>query len=269
MKYNETHVDEKTIHPTDKGTSTLTPEEIARHIDKPIKGYVICQDGDTGPVLSTEILREGHNLVLLSGREFIAQKIADVTCDSLVPASNLDLTKFKIRYFGIGSGGADTADVPNKIGPFDNDLDLRIPGKIYDIDTANYQYIQNGNLKAINSDGGNIAIVDETHSITINGANVTIDAMTTIVYTMYIRQDEMFKDISANGPFAFNEAALYAVHMDDVASATAGKDIPAQTIAATETSRFSADYRAFARFTTMTKWLEVKDSLKITWYILV
>ncbi len=258
MQHNIMHVDEKALVPMDK-SSALSPEMIQRHYEKPTRGYVVVSDGNTGETL--EVHREGPNLVLLGGREFLAQKLADLDSPTLLPVAFDDLTKFKIRYFGVGIGGADTAQQPNKIGPFDNELDLRLPGKFADIDSTNYQYLHGGNLKSIYTDGGNIEIVRESHEIVINGASVIIDAFTTIKYTMFIRKDELYKEITESGPFAFNEAALYAVDFEN--------DIPAMTDAGTAVSRYSAKFRTFARFTTMTKWLEVKDSLKIEWFILV
>lgn len=253
-----THVDEKALVPTDSAQA-LSPELINRHYHKPTRGYVVVSDGDSGETL--EVHREGPNLVLLGGREFLAQKLADLDSPTLMPPSFDDLTKFKIRYFGVGTGGADTAQQPNKIGPFDNELDLRMTGKFADVDSTNYQYLHDGKLKSIYTDGGNIEIVKEAHEIVINGTSVIVDAYTTIKYTMFIRKDELYKEITESGPFAFNEAALYAVDFEN--------DIPAMTSAGTVISRYSAKYRTFARFTTMTKWLEVKDSLKIEWFILV
>ncbi len=89
--------------------------------------------------------------------------------------------------------------------------------------------------------------------------------MTTIKYTMYITKDELYKESNADeeGPMHFNEAALYAVDFDQV------DDIPATLDGGDDSTRFNANKRAFARFTTTTKILDVKDSLKIEWYILV
>lgn len=258
MQHNIMHVDEKALIPTDAAYS-ISPELLSKHYLKPTRGYVVVSDGSSGEVL--EVHREGPNLVLLGGREFLAQKLADIDSPTLLPVAFDDLTKYKIRYFGVGTGGADTAQQPNKIGPFDNELDLRLSGKFADIDSTNYQYLHEGKMKDIYTDGGNIEIVKESHEIVINGTSVVIDAMTTVKYTMFIRKDELYKEITESGPFAFNEAALYAVDFEDT--------IPAMTVAGTQVSRYQAKFRTFARFTTMTKWLEVKDSLKIEWFILV
>lgn len=252
-----THVDEKELTIRDSASS-LTPEELNKHYAKPVRGYVIVSDAETNDILETH--REGPNLVLLAGREYLAQKLADITGLSLLPEASVDLTKYKIRYFGVGTGGADTAQQPNKIGPFDNDQELRLPGKFADIDSTNYQYLHGGKLKSIQSDGGSIELVRENHEIVINGSSIIVEAMTTIKYTMFIRKDELHKEVTESGPFAFNEAALYAVEYD--------YDLPATTDGTTP-SRYNAAYKTFARFTTMTKWLEEKDSLKIEWFILV
>ena len=265
MIKNISHVDEKVLTPDDKAISAADYE---KHYNKPTRGFVVISD-ENGKILETP------NLVLLSGREFLAQKLADVSSPSLLPSSNIDLTNFKIRYFGVGTGGADTSAQPNKIGPFDNDLDLSLPGKFADVsqDTEStltlsqrYQYIHDGRMKKIRSDeGGSIEIVKEDHNILINGTEVTVKAYTTIKYTMIVRKDELYKEVNESGPFAFNEAALYAVEHEDVS----GVSIPATTDAGTESSRYDANYRCFARFTTLSKWLEVNDSLRIEWYILV
>ena len=272
MIKNIKHVDEKILTPQD--ITGISPAEISKHYAKPVRGFAVISDSN-GNVIDTP------NLVLLSGREFLAQKLADMGSISLLPSSSDDLTKFKIRYFGVGSGGADTADQPNKIGPFDNDLDLKNPGKFADVSSdtdttpilsSRYQYLHNGYLKKIQSDsGGSIEIVKENHNIIINGAEIEVDAYTTIKYTMIVRADELYKENDENGPFAFNEAALYSVeYEDDVLSTNGNKySIPATTDNNSELSRYQARKRCFARFTTLTKWLEVNDSLKIEWYILV
>jgi len=245
------YVDEKELKPNDK---FISKEEYNKHYNKPTRGFVVISD-ESGNVLETP------NLVLLSGREFLAQKLADIPSSTLMPEENTDLTNYKIRYFGVGTGGADTAEQPNKIGPFDNDLGLLSPGKFADNNADNYQYIHDGKLKSILSDSGSIEIIRESHEVVVNGNVITLDAYTTIKYTMNVRKDELYKESDELGPFAFNEAALYAVDFDG--------NIPNKTSDNTESSRYSANYRAFARFTTLTKWLEVKDSLKIEWYILV
>lgn len=277
MIKNISHVDEKML--SDKALSAkiddplndLTLEEIGKHYAKPIRGYVVISNDRTGEIIETP------NLVLLSGREFIAQKIADIASDGLVPASSVDMTNFKIRYFGVGIGGADTSAQPNKVGPFDNDIDLNIPGKFADSSVSTdetrlmsqkYQYIHDGRMKKIESDHGSIKIVKEDHNILISGQEVEIEAYTTIKYTMIVKSSELYKESAESGPFAFNEAALYAVDHETIINSGIEYSIPRSTDG-TLLSRYATNYRAFARFTTITKWLEINDSLKIEWYILV
>ena len=173
------------------------------------------------------------NLVLLQGREFLAQKLADVP-----QSATVDQRKYKIRYFGYGSGGAQegTGTVPNKMGPFDNDTDLYAPAHFNsestDADTS-FKYIHTGKLKKIRSDKGTIEIQKEKHTISKNtvtsgtstesGLTTVVDAYTAIKYTMFIDSHEFVKpstagEVSTN-PFAFNEAALYAVDIKEVLNA--------------------------------------------------
>ena len=265
------HVDEKTVCDEgivkQLGEGGLSPADIGKHYAKPVRGYAIITDNETGEVLETP------NLVLLSGREFLAQKLADVAGQSLLPATSDDLTKYKIRYFGVGTGGADTAEQPNKVGPFDNDIDLHLPGKFADdssdVDATSdynkrFQYIHDGKYKKIQTDTtGSIDIVEEDHEIVINGETINVKAYTTIKYTMIVRRDELYKEVGELGPFAFNEAALYAVEFEDIVSNGITYSVPKGP------DRYNANSRMFARFTTLTKWLEVNDSLRIEWYILV
>jgi len=271
------HVDEKLLAPKD--SSSITQEEFEKHYNKPVRGYVIISNSE-GKVLETP------NLVLLSGREFLAQKLADIPSPSNLPAKTadeFDLSKFKIRYFGVGTGGASTGTVPSKIGPHDNDLDLLNPGKFADVssDTEStlnlgqrFQYINNGKLKKIrSSSGGNIEILKEDHIISVlpdgssTATEITVPAYTTVKYTMIVDKSELFKDSSNPGekPFAFNEAALYAVeHVDQIEGGTT-YSVPK----AVDGNQYLPNTKCFARFTSLTKWLEVEDSLKIEWFILV
>ena len=264
------HVDEKTV--CDEGKieqlveGGLSPADIGKHYAKPVRGYAVITDNDTGEVLETP------NLVLLSGREFLAQKLADTAGQSLLPSSTDDLTKYKIRYFGVGTGGADTAEQPNKVGPFDNDLDLKLPGKFADdsVDTdtspdynQRFQYIHDGKYKKIQSGGGTIEVIKEDHEIVINGQTITVPAYTTVKYTMVVAKSELYKEVDESGPFAFNEAALYAVEYEEIVSDGVTYSVPKGP------DRYGANSRMFARFTTLTKWLEINDSLRIEWYILV
>jgi len=259
MKYSISYVDSKSVCPKDKILGSMSDSEFNKHYNKPIRGEVVISNARTGEII------ERPNLVLLAGREFIAQKIANKSSDTLVNTnSNSDTTleNYKIRYFGVGSGGASTFDGTNKIGPYDTDIDLINRKKFNNIQSSeenSIQYIHQGFLKQIESDNGNIEIISEKHTIDDNtGYDSYISAMTTIKYTMYIRSDELLKE---GGAFPFNEAALYAVEYDG--------DLPkANNEQGEQNNIWNAKYRTFARFTTSTKLLEINDSLKIEWYIL-
>ena len=134
----------------------LSKTEIIKHVLKP---------GTRGFAKYTIFDKDGNakedgtpNLVLLQGREFLAQKLSGVP-----QSSDVDQRDYEIRYFGFGKGGAQegTSTVPNKIGPFDDDSGLYAPGHIAsgasDRDSQ-FQYIHNGMLKRIKSNGGTIAI---------------------------------------------------------------------------------------------------------------
>jgi len=258
MEHRIAHADSKNVTPRDSNSfsvSQLSKEMIDKHYNKPITGHVIISDAKTGEVLETP------NLVLLGGREFVAQKIADLAANVLIPntssngeTSSINLANYKIRYFGVGSGGASVSNALSKIGPYDDDTNLRAPASFGTKDSVNYpyDYLHGGKLKRIEADGGKIEIVAESHTIT---NSVNISAMTTIKYTMYIERQEISR------PFLFNEASLYAVeYAGDVPASPNSND--------STTSGYAANYRAFARFTTSTKVLDTTDSLKIEWFIL-
>ena len=243
-------VDEKILRPKDHGKMSQSSPEIAKHYAKPVRGYVFVEDSN-GNVIDTP------NLVLLKGREFLTQILSGVS-----PADDMNYLNYRITHFGVGSGGADTAAVPSKKGPFDNDLDLATPRKISALDTndVNYTYLKNGYLKRITADSGGIEVISEDHTFTINNVTKTIPAFTTIKYTMYIKAEELQK---GTGSFAFNEAALYAVKYDP-----AFPEKPAMSTDK-DVSRYDPSALCFARFTTLTKHIEPNDSFKITWYILL
>jgi len=264
MKYSIAYVDSKNVCPKDKICGSMDESEFNKHYNKPIRGEVVISNARTGEVI------ERPNLVLLSGREFIAQKLANISSDTLINLegdSEDTLENYKIRYFGIGSGGASPLDGTNKVGPYDSDVDLVSRQKFNNMQPsensgdAGVQYLHEGYLKHIQSDNGRIEIISEKHTIDNNtGQDVYINAMTTIKYTLFIKQEELFKE---SKPFPFNEAALYAVEYDDE-----GKLPKANSKEGKENSIWNARYRTFARFTTSTKLLEHTDSLKIEWYIL-
>ena len=244
------HVDTKILTPDDKVLVTASQHDISKHYAKPVRGYAIIEDS-VGNVYTP-------NLVLLKGREVLTQMLAGIAS----PDINNNLLNYRVAYFGVGSGGADTSATPSKIGPFDNDVDLGARKQISDPNTVDpeFKYINNGNLKKIVSDGGSIEVVTENHSFTINNTTIDVEAYTTIKYTLIIRADEMKK---GKGSFAFNEAGLYAVQFDPTTNT------PAEKVSGAPISRYDPLHVCFARFTTMTKFIEPSDSFKITWYILL
>ena len=91
-------------------SKNLSDKELMKHVFK---------SGAKGFVKTTVGRRDGSNeidgtpnLVLLRGREFLAQKLADVP-----QSSDVDQRNYRIRYFGYGRGGAQegTKTSPNKI----------------------------------------------------------------------------------------------------------------------------------------------------------
>ena len=253
-----TEVDEKILKPHDRGeVCQATPDLISKHYAKPVRGHVFIEDSN-GNIIDTP------NLVLLKGREFLAQILVGVSSTD----AGTNYLNYKITHFGVGSGGADTAATPSKIGPFDNDEDLATPKKIFPINTSDqtYTYLKDGYLKRITADDGKVEVISEDHSFTKNNRTVTLKAYTTIKYTMYIRADEM--DKLNNSSFAFNEAGLYAVQYDSDPVKQAAR-IPALSNVDDESSRYNPNSICFARFTTLTKHIEPSDSIKITWYILL
>ena len=235
MIKNLVHLDKKVLTPHDKAVTTSkdTPE-------KTVIGRPKIYDLKTGELLASE-----ENLVVLTGREFLAQKLSNLT-----PNSIYDLRDYEIRYFGIGSGGASGLVASD---PQDTDVDLANPVKFSDTgissSTNNFRYIKNGYLKRILSEGndvsGSIQIVEETHEVNTAGGSVAVDKFTTIKFTLIIEENEPL-----NKPFTFNEAGLYAAKYDASGNPTD------ETI-------------LVARFTTIDKNLGFSDGLKIEWSILV
>jgi len=253
-RHNIDYVDTKILNPHDKITADVSLETFNKHYNKPVRGFAIVENSN-GDIIDTP------NLVLLQGREFLTQQLAKT-----FGVQDKNYLNYKVAYFGVGSGGADTGSVPSKIGPFDDNTDLGSPRKIYDVDTndTNYNYINGGYLKKITADGGSVEVILEDHSFSVNGKTVDVQAYTTIKYTMIIRADETLKTNGSS--FAFNEAALYAVQFDGDPTKS---HLPARRDSEDELTRFDPLNLCFARFTTLTKFIEPADSFKITWYILL
>jgi len=230
------HIDKKVLQPSER---FCTQDVESFQNPKGIIGKPKIYDFDGN------LLAEEENLVVLAGREFLAQKLLAQAVDS-----NFDLTKYDIRYFGIGNGGTNDGDTPSTVGPFDTDLDLSSPVKFTDTggdinsSTNDYKYISDGYLKKILSDGG-MEIIQEEHTVNTENGNVVIQKYTSIKFTLKIQMEE-----PAVKPFKFNEAGLYAVEYDSNGIPTSNKVL-------------------FARFTTLDKYLDSNDGIIIEWHVLV
>jgi hypothetical protein len=218
----------------------LTPQEkISVDPKKTVIGRPKIYNLKTG-----ELIADEENLVVLDGREFLAQKVSSLA------NPEKDLRKYEIRYFGVGDGGADGTNVDD---PQDDDTELADAVKISEdgisTDSNDYRYIDDGYLKRILStdddESGDIKIVLEEHVINTDDGEKTVEKYTAIKFTLIIEENE-----PADKPFTFNEAALYAVEYDDD-----GKPLNNKIMV--------------ARFTTMDKNLGPNDGLKIEWTILV
>ncbi len=253
------HLDEKVIKPNDKiGSVPIMGEDSeVKHqsgqigqigqipprphgLNKSIIGRPKIYDLD-GNLLASE-----ENLVVITGREFLAQLIAKTQGDN-----PLNMTNYQITYFGVGDGGSSNACPPTTVGPYDDDVDLGHRVVIKDPNAQDpFTYISGGTLKRILFDG-EVKVVSEEHTINVpTGGQKVIDAYTAIRYRMYLQTDE-----PKNKPFRFNEAGLYAVEY--VFDSKANDWLPTD------------NHVLFARFTTLDKWLDAGDGIMIEWYILV
>jgi hypothetical protein len=242
------HLDEKVLKPQDRVGSgkdiTLVQQTkngpLRESLQKSVIGRPKVYD------LKGNLLADEENLVVLLGREFLAQLIA------MRPGDNpLDYTKYKVLYFGVGDGGTSNDCPPQTVGPYDNDTDLENRYVIKDpaAGADAPDYIDNGKLKRIELDGS-IDIVVEEHTInTDNGGQITVNAFTAVKYVMYLQPGEPVRQ-NNSAFFRFNEAGLYAVEYDDQGNLTGNTIL-------------------FARFTTLDKYLEAQDGIMIEWYILV
>ena len=237
------HVDKKILTPSDK-IQTFSDEMDRR---KSVRGFVVIEN-EKGE-------RFGENLVVLKGREFLAEKFADL--DNTATPNYLN---YKIRYFGIGSGGAEddaNGDPVVKRGPFANDVDLFEPKRFQAGNSPDgHTYVDNGYLKEIIADasqGAGIEILQDTHTITTESGQIDVQAYTTIKFTMFINGDE---PPATERPFEFNEAGLWAVEYDTNGNVIINGDGTVNKV-------------LIAHFTTTSKFIEGTESVKIEWYILV
>ena len=229
------YVDKKIITPNEKISAGFTRPA------KTIIGRPKIFDLKTG-----ELIADEENLVVLKGREFLAQKMSGLT------AGGVDYSNYQIRYFGVGSGAIETSDGVQDPNDDDESLNSPIKFSTSGINTSSndYRYINNGYFKRIlsttNDTSGNIQIIQETHEInTSDGSTKTVNAYTEIKFTLIIEKDEL-----VGKPVNFNEAALYAVKYDSDGKPT-------------------NDHIMVAKFTTTTKSLGPNDGLRIEWSILV
>ena len=236
------HMDKKILTPSDRFA-------INQDNRKPVRGVVKITNSRGETV--------GENLVVLTGREYLAEKLA-----SLDGSATPNYLNYKLRYFGIGSGGAEndpnTGDPTVKIGPYADDTDLYQAVKIASGNSSDgTTYIDNGYLKDITVDaakGSGIFIEQETHNIPDgSGGNHDVTAYTTVRFTMFLNEDE---PPAASKPFEFNEAALWAVEYDP------NTNIPIMN------SDGTCNKVLIAHFTTSSKFIEVNEGLRIDWYIL-
>jgi len=252
------HMDKKIIKPEDKAVSGIIAGSTENNIKpreklsspnraaKTIIGKPKVYD------LKGNLLADEENLVVLVGREYLAQLLAGTQGDN-----GNNYLDYKVTYFGVGDEGT-TGNPPSTVGPFDDDVDLgfaqdgvnnsrvviKTPTGVDD------DYIDGGKLKRIKKDG-DITIVEEDHTINTNGGGqVVVQRYTAVKYTMFLQPDE-----PQDKPFKFNEAGLFAVRYEfDPAT---GTDVPTD------------DSLLFARFTTLDKYLDAADGIMIEWYILV
>ncbi len=258
------HLDEKVLNPKDRiGSVPLTGDNSSVSLDGPDSMGVVpvrpngLQKSIIGKPsiydLNGNLLASEENLVVITGREFLAQILAvqGPFGDQAINDNPRDYTTFKVTHFGVGDGGSTNECPPTTTGPFDDDQDLGNRVKIGDVSLLDPpKYIANGTLKQIVSDG-EVRIVSEEHTINVpTGGQKVIDAYTAIRYRMYLQPEE-----PVDKPFRFNEAGLYAV--EHAWDNTSGQWYPTD------------NFILFARFTTLDKWLDGGDGVMIEWYVLV
>ena len=238
--------------------------------------------------LKGNLLADEENLVVLIGREYLAQMLA-----GNLGNNPKDYTSYKVTHFGVGTGGTSSDCPPVTIGPFDDDnrlyapvsigvhtvggnnkddnyLDITVPAAANEPLACRDPYPEMdlpGGLKKIeyikadDSIEGEITIVEEEHTInTCSDHQEQVNYFTAVRYTMYLRagEDPLTQDPGEpiDKPFKFNEAGLFAVKYDSNGNVVYD-------------SNGRAEHIMFARFTTLDKYLESADGIMIEWYILV
>jgi hypothetical protein len=259
MIYSQIIVDEKQLQPHDViGCSSTWDSFPTADTTKPEIGRVQITNLKSGEVTKV------NNLVLLKGREVLLQKLLGIG----------DKLNYNIRYFRVGDGGCTIGTTPSKIGPFDDDEDLNnviaFNPNGNSLGSGDYKYIHDGKSKAITSDNGSIEIINEFHTVSkvteSDSTEITGEWKTTVKFTMYVLPSEC-TSLQPDGTaytdrvFRFNEASLLLLNTDE-----SDNNVPAGT---SDEAKFNADFTTFARFTTLTKYLEAQDGIKIEWFILV
>jgi hypothetical protein len=255
------HIDEKSMQPRDKvGSGVVTLKDSEATLDENIIKRPAAFKSVIGRPkvydLKGNLLASEENLVVITGREYLAQLLAGTQGHN--PE---DYTNYKVTHFGVGDGGTVTeiggqSCSITTTGPFDNDEDLENRVVIKDpIAGGQYpNYVDDGKLKRIEADGGSITVLSEQHTINVAGENgsgqMVIDAYTAVRYVMYLKPNE-----PKDKPFRFNEAGLYSVKYEWDENDHLWKP--------------TDDYILFARFTTLDKYLEAADGIMIEWYVLV
>jgi hypothetical protein len=280
------HLDEKVLKPKDVTRSGAMISSKATGLANNFGAPNLRPDGLMKSLIGKprvydmkgNLLAEEENLVVLRGREYLAQLIAgtpptpssDDGCGKL-PISDTpiacDYTNYRITHFAVGDDGTDGGCPPVADGPYDNDTNLRNPKGLFPQEGAVIpgDYLNmggsydNNTLKKIDFSDGSITVISEEHTINdgVNG-ELPVKAYTAVRYIMYIMPGETTGGPTSpnNTAFRFNEAGLYGIKYNADGSVFVNTD-------------GSCDYLLFARFTTLDKYLEDSDGIMIEWYILV
>ena len=129
--------------------------------------------------VDNELVEETSNVVVYSGREFAAQKVADVVVNA-----PYDLRNYKITHFGIGTGGVESGTLSNLVGPLDDDTTIY---KGIQLASSNTQY-----LSYVDSQGNTIQY--GAKPITLDGSIEIIQdpltgKYTTVKYTLVVESN--------------------------------------------------------------------------------
>jgi len=291
-----TYIDEKVLSPQDEAGSSLGVSKANLAVaSEGIGPEGLRPDGLKKGVigkpkvydLKGNLIAEEENLVVLRGREYLAQILSGVipagadpvlSCPNNIPINNTpspcNYSNYKITHFAVGDEGTNGDCPPVTQGPYDDDINVYNPKELVPQGTSAVQGLDyltlegpqgnvNNALKRIQFDGS-IEVVQEEHTInTLTGGQIPVQAYTAIKFQMYLQPGEATNDPTGgptNTPFDFNEAGLYAVEYDSTGN-------PVFTTPGDPSSPVKA--LLFARFTTLDKYLEESDGIMIEWYVLV